>query len=153
FDGRMFATAYRGSSPIGSFVGVAEDDIWVSGADGALLHWNGEAWAMIPTGVGSGYLRGAAARGREDVWWGDAGTTSAMSAFVHWDGKTLTATPVDTSALGVFIYSAAVIDGRWWLVGGGGAVYTKDGDASIAPIVDPHVMNLQGMWGASDDDM
>ncbi len=153
FDGRMFTTSYRGASPVGSFIGVTKNDIWVSGADGTLVHWNGATWTLVPTGVGPGYLSGATALGSSDVWWWDASSTSAMSAFVHWDGKTVTATPVDTSSLGVFIYSAAIIDGKWWLVGGGGAVYTKDSDNSVAPIVDPHVMNLEGMWGASDDDM
>jgi hypothetical protein len=153
FDGRMFTTAYTGSTPVGSFVGVTKNDVWVSGTDGALLHWNGRAWSSVPTGVGVGYLSGATALGSNDVWWWDASDTSATSAFAHWDGKTVTATPVDTSSLGVFIYSAAIIDGRWWLVGGGGAVYTKDGDDSVAPIVNPHVMNLQGIWGALDDDM
>jgi hypothetical protein len=153
FDGHTFTTSYRGATPVGSFVGLAKNDVWVSGADGALLHWNGRAWAMVPTGLPTGYLSGATALGKSDVWWWDADSTSAMSAFVHWNGSTLTTTPVDTSSLGVFIYSAAIVDGRWWLVGGGGAVYTKTGDDAIAPIVDPQVMNLEGMWGPSDDDM
>jgi hypothetical protein len=153
FDGHTFTTAYSGSSAIGSFVGITKDDIWVSGADGALLHWNGATWTPFQTGVGAGYLTGATALGSSDVWWWDATTTSKMSAFVHWDGNAVTSTPVDTSSLGVFIYAAAIIDGRWWLAGGGGALYTKDGDNTITPVVDPHVMNLQGMWGASNDDM
>ena len=153
FDGHTFTTSYTGTSPIGSFAGVTRDDVWVSGADGAMLHWDGATWTAMATGLARGYLGAAAVIAADDIWWWGTSNTSAQSAFLHWDGRSLTSTPVDTTALGVFLYSAAIIDGRWWLVGGGGAVYTRTGPSTIAPIVDPHVMNLESMWGSSDDDM
>jgi hypothetical protein len=153
FDGHMFTTAYRGTSPIGSFVGTTKDDVWVSGADGTLLHWNGSTWTTVKTGLGSGFLGAATALAHDDVWWWWASNSSASSAFVHWDGSMLSTAPVDTSALGTFLFSAAIIDGRWWLVGGAGAVYTKTSANTIKPIVNPHVTNLESMWGAADDDL
>lgn len=152
-DGRSFTTVYNGGTPIGSFTGTAKDDIWVSGSDGELLHWNGAAWSVVETGLDSGFLGATAALGKDDVSWWWASNSSAASGFVHWNGRELTVTPVDTSALGVFLYSTAIIDGKWWMVGGAGAVYTRRGDNAISSVIDPQVVNLQSMWGTSVDEM
>lgn len=152
-DGKSFTPAYTGGTPIGSFTGIAKNDVWVSGSDGAMLHWDGAAWTAIETGLDSGFLGAATALASDDVWWWWASNSSASSAFVHWDGTSLTTTPVDTSALGVFLYSASIIDGTWWIVGAAGAVYTRTSAGAITPIVDPQVINLQSMWGTSIDEL
>lgn len=152
YDGKAFTTSYSGNTPVGSFNGVSKDDVWVSGSDGMLLHWDGAAWTQVPTGLGRGFLGAVKALASNDVWWWAMSNSSASSAFMHWDGASLTTTRVDTTALGAFLYSATIIDGRWWMVGGAGAVYTKAGDG-IQAIVNPQVMNLTSMWGTADDNM
>lgn len=152
-NGRDFTVSYSGGVPIGSFAGVGKDDIWVSGSDGELVHWDGRTWTQVPTGLATGFLGAATALGKDDVWWWWESNSSAASAFVHWDGARLTTTPVDTSSIGVFLYSAAIIDGRWWLVGGAGSVYTRNSASTVTPVIDPQVINLQSMWGASKEDM
>lgn len=152
-DGRTFLTAYSGGTPIGSFSGTGKDDVWVTGQDGAMVHWNGTAWTPVESGLTSGFLGATAALAPDDVWWWWASNSSATSGFVHWDGRTITRTPVDTSALGVFLHSTAIIDGRWWLVGGAGAVYTRLGNDAVTPVVNPQVISLQSMWGTSIDNM
>jgi hypothetical protein len=152
-DGQTFTRAYYGDAPIGSFVGKHADDLWVSGADGALLHWDGQSWQPMATGLTSGFLGAAGALDDDDVWWWWTGNSSATAAFVHWNGTQLTTTPVDTSGIGVFLDSAAIIGGQWWLVGGAGAVFTRSGERTVTPVIDPQVMALRSMWGSSRDTM
>ena len=152
YDGRGFARVYDGPLIAGSYQG-RRGDAWVSGADGALLRWDGSAWAPIATGLGAGwYVTAVGAPAPDDVWWW-AQRGSAMSALLHWDGAALTATPVDTAPIGAALYSGAIVDGRWWLVGGAGAIYTRSGSGALIPVVDPGAMAIQAMWGAAGDDM
>jgi hypothetical protein len=151
YDGRSFSRSYAGPMIAGSYLGT-RGDVWVAGGDGALLHWDGAAWTAVPTGLPSWVITGVAARAPDDVWWW-ATRSSAMSAFLHWDGASLTTTPVDTADIGAFLYSGAIVDGKWWLVGGAGAIYTRSGPDSVAPIVDPQVDGMQSMWGSSADRM
>jgi hypothetical protein len=152
-DGTKFTVSYRGGTPIGSFTGTGKDDVWVSGSDGEMVHWNGVTWTQVPTGLSSGFLGAATALAKDDIWWWWESDSSAASAFVHWDGTSLTTTPVDTSAIGVFLYSAAIIDDKWWLVGGAGSVYTRNSASTVTPVINPQIINLQSMWGASKDEL
>jgi len=151
YDGQKFTRSYAGPLIAGSYLGT-HGDVWVAGADGALLHWNGTAWTAVPTGRDTWTLTGVTASASDDVWWW-ASRSSAESAFLHWDGAALTTVPVDTRSIGAFLYSGAVIDGRWWLVGGAGAVYTRSGPDTITPIIEPQVSAIQRMWGSAADNM
>jgi len=151
YDGHAFVRTYDGPVIAGSYQG-SRGDVWVSGADGALLHWNGAAWTPVATGLGEDwYVGGVAALASDDVWWW-ASRSSARSALLHWDGKAIATTPIDTTKIGASLYSGAIVDGRWWLVGGAGAIYTRSGGA-LQPVVDPGVMGLQSIWGSSETDL
>lgn len=154
FDGRTFTQRYAGGTPIGSFLGTAPDDIWVTGSDGAMVHWDGDAWKPVATTHTTGFIDGAVAFARDDVWWWAMTNSSAASAFLHWNGVEVTTHPVDTSKIGGFLYDATVIDGRWWLAGRAGALYTRPGaEPTIAPIVEPELTSLSDIWGSSADDL
>lgn len=153
-DGKTFQPAYHPTSVVGSLTGVATDDVWVSGQDGLMAHWDGKAWTPMPTGLPEGgFIGRLAARATDDVWWWAEGGSSASSSFIHWDGKQLAVTPVDTTDVGVFLFDGAFLDGRWWLVGGAGAVYTKASDTTVKPIIAPNLMATQDIWGPSDNDL
>ncbi len=154
YDGHAFSRAYDAPAAVGAFVGVARDDAWVSGADGVMAHWDGAAWTRVPTGLPvGGFIGELAALASNDVWWWWEGPSSATSGFIHWDGSALTTTPVDTSAVGVYLYDGRIIDGRWWLVGGSGALYTRASDTAIKPIIEPNLMAVTDLWGPTDDNL
>src|SRR5262249_51489413 len=50
YDGNTFVKSYGGPSIAGSYQGT-KDDVWVSGGDGSLLHWDGTAWTPFSTGI------------------------------------------------------------------------------------------------------
>lgn len=155
YDGRSFVRIYHGPLVVGSYLG-RKDDVWISGASGdagAMLHWDGATVTTVSTGLPPEWtITGVAAPASNDVWWW-ANRSSATSAYLHWDGTALSSTPVDTLAVGGFLYSGAVIDGRWWLVGREGSIYTRAGPDTVRPIVAGHSITILDMWGAADDDM
>src|SRR5262249_34863074 len=104
-----------------------------------------------PTDLDGWDITGVAALASDDVWWW-ANRGSLSTALLHWNGASLSRTSIST-AVSASLYSAAIVDGRWWLVGTGGAVYTRDGDAALRAIVDPGDAGFQAMWGAASDDM
>ncbi|MCW5806924.1 MAG: hypothetical protein KIT31_31485 [Deltaproteobacteria bacterium] len=151
FDGQAWTQSYSGSAIAGSYLGVTKD-VWVGGADGALLHWDGATWtthtpplqhASSRTILGAGYFA------RDDVWWWVTG-----EGFLHWNGTALERIDVDFNQDGGLapFNSATIVDGTWWLVGNAGAVYTrKNGDLSGE--VKPRMRGLLGMWGSAEDSM
>ena len=55
----------------GALVGIwgsGGRDIWVVGASGTVLHWNGTAWSDVDAGVESHTLVGVWGSGPHDVW-------------------------------------------------------------------------------------
>ena len=153
-DGHTFTASASTPAVVGSFVGAARNDVWCTGVDGVVMHWNGASWTQIPTGLVDGFILGMNALAANDVWWWYQ-IASGSSVLLHWDGTSLTQTPLDTSAVGGFLYSAAIIEGRFWFVGRGGAVYTKSkaGSNTVAPIIDPHTDIITDIWGSSADDL
>jgi hypothetical protein len=151
-DGHAFTPSVDTPAVVGSFAGAAGNDVWCTGTGGVAMHWNGATWTQVPTGLVDGFILGMTALATNDVWWWQQ-TSSASSVLLHWDGTTLTKTAIDTTAVGRFLYSAAIIDGRFWFVGGGGAVYTKTDANAVAPIVDPHTNIINDIWGTSADDL
>jgi len=151
YDGQSFVRSYNGPLIAGSYMG-SKNDVWVSGADGAVLHWDGAAWTTVSTGPTNWYVTGMAVLASNDVWWW-ASVSSAMSAFLHWDGAAITTTFVDTTNI-PSLYSGAIIDGRWWLVGGAGVVYTRSAANMISPIKGPPPFRgAKAMWGSADSNM
>ncbi|HEY3447258.1 MAG TPA: hypothetical protein VGK67_12875 [Myxococcales bacterium] len=90
---------------------VAEDDVWVGGGAGLLMHWDGKAWTHVPSGTTS----------RINDIWGPASNDLWAVGFgkvvLHWDGMAWT--PVATPFSEPFVFN-----GVWgtssqdlWLVG------------------------------------
>ena len=154
YDGQSFTQTYTGTSPVGSLSGTGPDDVWVTGAEGAMLHWNGATWTRVAVPHSDGYIEAAATLASDDMWWWAMTNSSARSALLHWNGTHVESISIDTSALGGFLFDGALIDGRWWLVGARGAVYTLDPEQhTLSAVVDPEAMALKDMWGSADDNM
>lgn len=150
-DGESFVRSYNGPFIAGSFMG-RKDDVWVSGVDGGVLRWNGASWATASMTPPQWYVTGLAALAPDDVWWW-ASVSSSMVAFWHWNGTTLSKTPVDTAGAPA-LHAGAIVDGRWWLVGDTGSVYTTAAPGVLRPVVNPPlVRGVQGIWGSADDNL
>ncbi|HVK77661.1 MAG TPA: hypothetical protein VM734_30360 [Kofleriaceae bacterium] len=151
FDGTTWNRIYGGPEIAGGYLGVP-GDVWVSGGEGALMRWDGATWTAYtpPLSIPRRWITPVAYRAPDDVWWWVFG-----EGFLHWNGTSLTLSAVDFYQDGGLpsFNSAAIIGGRWWLVGDAGAVYSKsDHDVPIA-IVKPQLRGLLSMWGTADDNM
>lgn len=158
FDGTTFSPTYTAGTTAAWYQGTRRDT-WVSGQGGDLLHWDGNAWIKIPTGLtGNVTIQTVGYLSSDDAWW-YAYTSSQDVSFIHWDGHTVQVTPIDESTEATTfdcctsITQAAIIDGRWWLVGGSGGIWTKVGAAQVKPIIEPALLDTLAMWGPSEDDL
>jgi hypothetical protein len=98
---------------------VAPNDIWATGDDGTVVHWNGTGWAL-GQGVGLGNLTRVWASGSSDVW-----VAGQIGALGHFDGKVWS--PSESG-------SGITFNGLWgpgpgdvWAVGAGGGILRRHG--------------------------
>jgi hypothetical protein len=159
YDGSNFTLQYVANDKgFGSLMGFP-NDVWTSGENNTLMHYDGAQWSDVPTGLGSAaqpfVIRGVAARASNDVWW-IINNASQNETFLHWDGTQVSQYPLSLASYGDSCCptwgGAAIIDGRWWLVTDNGGIYTKVSDDTLQPIISPAYSGMW-MWGASDNDM
>jgi hypothetical protein len=157
-NGNSLDYVYQGGKTASSYQG-AKQDVWISGNQGVILHWNGSFITEIPTGLSSEALvRSAEYAADNDITWIQNGPGGSPANFLHWDGTQVTATPVDPASqvtpLGdtrcTDLGGAQIIAGKWWIVCRGGAVMTVAG-TGLVPVIEPMV--AMDMWGTSMTDL
>src|SRR5262249_32696202 len=137
YDGTAWSEVFARQDSFPGYLMGFKDDVWASGPQGTLLHWNGSTWTDMAPAIGSptAWIDKVAAVAPNDVWW------SMGQGWLHWDGTSLTVSPTDLSSFGEEccsgINSSTIIDGHWWLVGGDGGVYTKAGANAVKPLISP----------------
>ena len=159
FDGTNFTDSF--TSPDGEFFsgfsGVT-NDVFASGQASTYAHWDGSTWTELPGSPGEAvlgdtpFLTPVQYNGPSDVTWWNA---SNSSGFLHWDGTTLSFTVVDNlqdNGLPPF-NDGLVVDGKLWLVGGDGAVYTSTDLKTIVGVQKPVWRSLTGLWAADENDV
>ena len=93
----------------GSFYAIAAaatDDAFASGADGAILHFDGSSWTHQASGV-KGDMRGLAVAARDDAW------ASNGDVLLHYDGVRWSR--VSAPVTGIIDGLAALPDGELWM--------------------------------------
>lgn len=109
---------------------------WAVGCTGggtAILHWNGTAWAQVPSpspGSPSGdCLVGVAATSARNAW--AVGTAGNRNFFIlRWNGTAWTQVPSPSPGHGDQLTSVAVTSARnAWAVGSGGLILHWNGTA------------------------
>jgi hypothetical protein len=134
WDGRKlhvvqpFQESRRGGA-LTSIAATAPDDVWAVGADGSgnavALHWDGTAWAMVPTPQRGEFLSDVAAVASDDVWavggWSGGRRKGSSRPFtMHWDGQRWRVVEVG-GEIGSTPADLAAVDGRAaddvWAVG------------------------------------
>lgn len=159
FDGTAFSRIYSGGKTAAWYQG-APGDVWITGGDAAMLHWNGHSVTEVsaPAVPSHGVIQSAAFVSRSDVSWIATGATAGPTYLVHWDGAHLATTTIDhpANALGEdpcgLLGSAQVIDGAWWIVCADGGVATMIGAHTLAPVISPWT-GIGSLWGTSTSDL
>lgn len=141
--GVLVARSLRYDEDLRGIWGSGPADVWIVGAKGRILHWNGKALAPRASGTTKD-LDGVAGRGPKDVWFAGDGVV------LHWNGVAIVdKTPPELP--GVKFHSVnASSDGTAIYVAGDagkvarqqGGVWTSESTASA--------LNLRSLW-ASDN--
>lgn len=125
--------------------GSGPGDVWVVGAGGTTLHWNGASWAAVPSGA-MGDLHSVWGSGPNDVW-------AVGREILHWNSTAWSSFPsTNTDALGG-VWGSGPDDA--WAVGGGGLdsgdILHWNGAAwSVVAITSTF---LSGVWGSGPSDV
>jgi hypothetical protein len=112
-------------SQIQGMASTARNDVWAVGTTGDFLagtsqtfamHWNGSAWALVPTpSFPNAAFQGVAARSPADAW--AVGENASGGLLEHWNGSAWSAIAGAPGA-GVLSGVAFVPHGTVWAVGG-----------------------------------
>lgn len=130
--------------------GVAEDDLWLGGLGGTLLHWDGADWTDH-TDAREEAVWGVHAVASDDVWavgglsrWG--GDTYLLR---HWDGASWSDVALPAEAEGaqnLFKVHAEGAGAPIWLVGEGGVAF-RGGVDGFEPAATGFAMDLVTVTG------
>jgi hypothetical protein len=113
FDGQHWCPLATGPASSPNAIWAANgNDLWVAGAQGALLHWNGTQLEQVSATV-TDTLGAAWGTASDDVWFASTGHV------LHWDGSQVNA--VETSTTATTAYTAVTGTSStdvWALMGG-----------------------------------
>lgn len=124
-------------------------DVWAVGAYDYALHWDGNDWTRVETGLnhdGSDALWGIWGSAANDVW-----AVGSAGAVIHWNGSAWSRVDIGSAANLLDIWGFGPRD--LWIAGrdeGGGVVLHYDGTRWT----EQHgFTSLTGLWGASTNDI
>jgi hypothetical protein len=137
--------------------GASATDVWAvggatfpavaDGPNGAILHWDGNAWSLVPSPdmYGFGGLWGS---GPKDVW-----AFAAQSSVAHWDGVAWTA--VDITPADLYQASRAWGSGAddIWVAAEGSEGLRYDGKTWHSLCDASSCVNAYAFWGTSANDV
>ena len=108
--------------------GVSASDLWIVGAQGTLLRWNGMAWSVLAKGSMND-LHGVWGSSSTDVWAvGDGGT------ILHWNGSAWAQVASPTPIALYAVWGSGPSD--VWTVGEGGTILNRNYAARISTYSD-----------------
>jgi len=134
---------------LNSVWGIAADDVWAVGIEGAILHHDGTYWAAVPSGVTSS-LKGVWGAASNDVW------AVGDQALLHWNGTVWTSTPITINLRAVWGSSSndVWVAGANSTNGSGGVLRHWDGAAWSAVTPSTYAQySFTGLWGFSASDV
>lgn len=124
--------------------GAKANDIWASGDEGTVLHWNGSSWSGQT--IALNYLTHLWGASSTDVW-----STSGDGTMYHWNGSAWSAqgrVMQATTQWGIWGSSASDI----WTVGNLGTVQHWNG-SSWSSSQPGGMRALRAVWGSGRDDV
>lgn len=142
----------QGNTIYGSWASGA-NDVWMVGAAGTILRWDGEVLSLVPNAATKAdELHGIWGSGPDDIWVVGGGMAFDANITQHWDGKSwqVIKTPATTNLYGVWGSGPKDV----WSVGsyrGAGALFHWDG--SSWQVDSTSTSDLRAIWGTRTDDI
>lgn len=93
WNGSTFSTAGSFSGPLLSVSGTGPNDVWVTGENTNVHHWNGSTWTTLFPGVGTTSYLSVLAVAANDDWVSDFIPNKETA---HWNGSKWTAVKAST---------------------------------------------------------
>ena len=126
---------------------AAPDDVWVAGASGTMLHWNGLGWTTVPSGT-TNHLWRIWGRADDDIM-----AVGRLGAAVHYNGSAWT--QVAPSSIDWEISSTwSAGEGVWYIGGHEGRLVRWDVAAGTwTPIATGTTGSIEALWGTGPDDV
>jgi cysteine-rich repeat protein len=123
--------------------GSASNDVWVVGATGTILHWNGSAWATETSGVLVN-LEDAWAASTTDAW-----AVGATGTILYWNGAVWTPESAGgyTGSLNA-VWGSSASD--VWAAGNAGKILRRTGWIWVDS-ASGTTRHLYGVWGLTTD--
>ena len=131
----------------------APNDVWAGGDSGAMVHWNGSAWSVVPASTIS-HVHGIWGASAIDVWAVAGGIGGAGAAnLVHWNGTSWSAVAAGTSDNLYAIWGSSPSD--VWAVGASGVegVIVHYAGNTWASVLNSAEYSLQALWGSGKNDV
>lgn len=135
--------------------GFAADDVWATGADGAVLHYDGATWTAQDPGT-TDDLWGVWGASPDELWFVGGAISGEAPTIVHHDGETFTPETLDPTAnpkAATSLFKVWGADGRTFAVGSNGLIveHTEAGWVahSAGPDADQDFIALHGRDAAS----
>ena len=156
FDGNQWAPMTVPNVPLLVWAyGFGPDDVFAVGLDGAVVHYNGDAWQTVESGVTED-LWGIFGFSRDELWIVGGEPMAGEPVILHFDGAgTFRRMPVDAAEnrRGAHaLFKVWGIDGRLFAVGQLGLILEYDGDRWVyAPAGAEADQDFVSLWGTAGD--
>ena len=123
--------------------GTSANNVWVVGAGGSIMHWDGALFSPVQSGTGSD-LFSIWGSGPNDIW---VGSTSGL--VLRWNGTTFTPTAITGSQDVAGIWGSGAND-VWFL--DGTATLRRWNGSTFAAVSTGAGVALTALWGSSAND-
>jgi hypothetical protein len=121
--------------------GSAASDVWAAGDQGTLLHWDGQAWALVDAGTSV----------RLSAVWGlradDVYIAGASGTILHWNGK---AWSVLQEGPSYTLYGVAGDGEAVYAVGSAGTIVRREANGEFVLEATPTDVTLFGIGRGAD---
>lgn len=125
--------ALPNNTPLLNWADGTEDNLWVGGLNGTILHWNGSEWTDHSQEIEEAIWglvvvdNEVVAVGGTSRWGGEIGVV------YHWNGNVWTSLPVPPELSNVTNFFKVTHDGeRYWVIGASGSAMYGEGDTWTA---------------------
>jgi len=148
-DGWCWEAPAPQGNPLNGVWASSPSDVWLVGAAGTALHWDGNAWLGVATGT-TKELRAAWGSASNDIWvvGGDPSIPASTGVVLHWDGSAWSTAITGTSAL-TAVWGSSAND--VWAAGYSGTILHWNGSSWSA--TSGTTTALSSIWGSGANDV